>query len=132
MSSQHPWLAAVIISVESEYWSKLNYNMNTLNQFWVDLNSSRRIEGLSWPSLNIDELRKKEGLREKELLELMARENIILSSVSKVGVNIQTLLDNFCILLEKPYLLLSVRMIAIQSRHFSNVIFMVVHCSLNG
>ena len=83
MSSQHPWLAAVIISVESEYWSKLNYNMNTLNQFWVDLNSSRRIEGLSWPSLNIDELRKKEGLREKELLELMARENIILSSMSR-------------------------------------------------
>ena len=83
MSSKHPWLAAVIISRESEYWSKLDYNMSTLNQFWVDLNSSRRIEGLPWPSLDIDELKKKKGLREKELLKLMACENTILSLISR-------------------------------------------------
>ena len=83
MSSQHPWLAAAIISVESEYWSKLNYNMNILDLFWNDLNSSRRIEELPWPNLDMDELKKKKSLREKELLKLMARENTILSSMSR-------------------------------------------------
>ena len=80
-SSQHPWLAAVMIARESEYWNKLDYHTNTLNQLWSDLNSGRRIEGLPWPSLNTNGLTEKRDRREKELLKLMADENILLSVI---------------------------------------------------
>ena len=82
-SSQHPWLKAIIISRESEYWNKLNYQMNILNQLWSDLNSSQRIEGLPWPSLDTDELTEKWKRREEELLDLMSAENILLSLMSR-------------------------------------------------
>ena len=86
MSSHHPWLAAVMISRESEYWTKLNYHRNALNQFWSDLNSDRRIKGLQWPELDTDELTHKKGQREKDLLKLMAHENILLSLRSRSEV----------------------------------------------
>ena len=37
-SSQHPWLAAQIISRESEYWNKLDLHTPTLYRLWNDLN----------------------------------------------------------------------------------------------
>ena len=37
-SSRHPWLAAVIISRESEYLNKLDYHTPALHQFWNNLN----------------------------------------------------------------------------------------------
>ncbi len=82
-STHHPWLKAVIISTESEYWNKFNYHINTLNKIWDDLNSDQRVEGLPWPSLEIDELMKKCRQRDKELLELMSEEKAILSLISR-------------------------------------------------
>ncbi len=82
-SNQHPWLKAVIISTELEYWNKFDYHMNTLHKFWNDLNSDRRVEGLPWPSLDIDELIEKCRQRDKELLELMSEENLLLTLISK-------------------------------------------------
>ena len=83
MSSKHPWLAAVMLSRESEYWSKLNCHGNALNQLWIDLNAGRRLKGLPWPNLDIDDLTQKKERREKEHLELMAHENILLSLMSR-------------------------------------------------
>ena len=83
LSSQHPWLAAVMMLRESEYWNKLDSHTNTLNQLWNDLNSDRRIEGLLWSSLNTDELAKKRYQREKVLLKLMADENVLLSLIPR-------------------------------------------------
>ena len=82
-STQHPWLKAVIISTELEYWNKFNYHMNVMNEFWNDLNSDLRIEDLPWPSLNTDELKEKYRQRNKELLELMSEESVLLSLVSR-------------------------------------------------
>ena len=82
-STKHPWLKAIIISTEWEYWNKFKYNMNTLNQLWSNLNSDQRIEGLPWPSLDFDELIAKFGEREKELLKLMSEENLLLSLISR-------------------------------------------------
>ena len=82
-SSQHPWLAAVMISRELEYWDKFNFRTNVLNQLWSNFNSNRRIEGLPWPSLDIDKLVKKRKQREKGLLKLMSTENIRLSSMPR-------------------------------------------------
>ena len=82
-SSKHPWLAAVMISAELEYWNKLDHNANALDHLWNDLNSNRRIEKLPWPSLDIDNLVEKKKQREKELLKLMSTENILLSLISR-------------------------------------------------
>ena len=82
-STKHPWLKAVIISTEWEYWNKFKYNMNTLNQIWNNLNSDQRIEGLPWPNLDFDELIAKSEEREKELLKLMSEENLLLSLISR-------------------------------------------------
>ena len=83
ISTQHPWLKAVIISTELEYWNKFDHHMSTLNNFWDDLNSDRRIEGLPWPSLNTDELKEKYRQRNKELLELISEESVLLSLTSR-------------------------------------------------
>lgn len=82
-STKHPWLKAVIISTEWEYWNKFKYNIDTLNQLWNNLNSDQRIEGLPWPSLDFDELIAKSEEREKELLKLMSEENLLLSLISR-------------------------------------------------
>ena len=82
-STKHPWLKATIISTEWEYWNKFKYNMRTLNQLWNNLNSDQRIEGLPWPSLDFDELITKHKEREKELLDLMSEENLLLSLISR-------------------------------------------------
>ena len=82
-SSRHPWLEAVIVSRESEYWNKFDYHMNTLNQLWNDLNSDQRIEGIPWPNLDIDELMEKRKQRHKELLEIMSEKNLLLSLISR-------------------------------------------------
>lgn len=82
-SSKHPWLAAVILSEESQYWHKLDSRREILNQFWNDLNSDRRAEKISWPSLNINELKEKSEQRDRELLELMSKENLLLSLISR-------------------------------------------------
>ena len=82
-SSQHPWLAAVMKSKESEYWNKLDCHTNTLNQLWSDLNSDRRLEGLSWPNLNVDDLMRKKAERKIELLKLMSDQGVLLSLISR-------------------------------------------------
>ena len=82
-SSKHPWLAALILSEELQYWDKLDYHKDILNQFWNDLNSDRRAEKISWPSLDIDELREKSEQRDTELLELMSKESLLLSLISR-------------------------------------------------
>ena len=85
-SSQQTWLAAMIIARESEYWHKLASHTDALNQLWIGLNSDRRVEGLQWSSLDINEMKEKKDRRKKELLKLMSDQSIQLSSISKVGV----------------------------------------------
>ena len=83
MSSHHPWLTAMMISRESEYWFKIDSHANTLNELWSDLNSERKIEDLLWPSLDTDKLVEQRNRREKEYLVLMSEENVLLSLISR-------------------------------------------------
>lgn len=82
-SSKHPWLAAVMMSKESEYWNKLDYRTETLKQLWSDLKSDRRLEGLPWPSLSIDDLTRKKARRKMELMKLMSDQSVLLSLMSR-------------------------------------------------
>ena len=83
ISSKHRWLAAVILSEESQYWNKLDYHKAVLNHFWNDLNADRKAERIPWPSLKVDELIGKSRQRSKDLLELMSKENLLLSLISR-------------------------------------------------
>lgn len=82
-SSKYPWMAAVMISREWEYWHKLNYHIKTLDQLWDDLNSDRRIKGIPWPSLDTDALTERRELRKKALLKHMSAENVHLTLISR-------------------------------------------------
>ena len=117
-SSRHPWLGAVIVSEELEYWNKFEHHIDTLNDFWSDLNSDRRIEGIPWPSLDIEELVEKCRQRHKELLKIMSGESLLLSLFSRpesypdfAGQFLHTvgealfvaMLENDCELIEKLF-----------------------------
>ena len=83
ISTHHPWLAAVAMSKESEYWSKLDYHTNALNQLWSDLNCGRQLEGLPWPSLDTDDLTRKTKQRQIKLLNLMSTQSVPLSLIAR-------------------------------------------------
>ncbi len=82
-SSRRPWLAAVVISRESEYWHKQHYHENVMTRLWNDLNSNRRAEGLPWPSLDINSLVQKSEQRQTELQQTTATQSILLLSISR-------------------------------------------------
>lgn len=82
-SSKHPWLVAVALSREWEYWHKIDAHTNTLVKYWNDLNTERRIAGLPWPNTNTDEMIQKKELRKKVILKLMSSENVLLSFNSR-------------------------------------------------
>lgn len=82
-TSKHPWLVATILSEASQYWHKLDYHTDGLNRFWKDLNSDRKAERIPWPSLIADELMEKSREQSKDILELMSKENLLLSLISR-------------------------------------------------
>ena len=81
--SKHPWLAAVFMSRESEYWNKVDIYMHNLNQLWLEFNAEHRLEGLPWPQVDFDVLKEKKVARKRKLLKLMSGENILLSLISR-------------------------------------------------
>lgn len=82
-SSQHPWSAAVVMSAELEYWSKLDYHRNTLKVTWNDLTCGRQLQELSWPSLDSDDLKRNTEQRQIELLKLMSDQNVLFSLIER-------------------------------------------------
>ncbi|MEJ1368570.1 MAG: hypothetical protein RPU35_10220 [Candidatus Sedimenticola sp. (ex Thyasira tokunagai)] len=82
-TTKHPWLAAVFISSETEYWNKLDHHKDLFDLRWSSLNTDRRIDGLAWPELKPDELAKKKENRRKDLLALMSLESTLLSLVER-------------------------------------------------
>ena len=82
-SSKYPWMAAVMISREWEYWHKLDLHIKALEQLWDDLSSDRRIKGIRWSSLDTNALTERRELRKKELLKHMSAENVLLSLISR-------------------------------------------------
>ena len=74
-----PWVIACVLSREAEYWNKLDVNLTKLRERWAGLNSSRRIEGLPWPTLDLNELDRIRNERRNDVLRLMSVESTILS-----------------------------------------------------
>ena len=83
VTTRHPWLAAVIVSREWEYWHKLDAHMEAFVRLWENLNADRRLKGLSWPTNDTPDLLKKEAQRKKDLLKLMSDLSIVQSLVAR-------------------------------------------------
>ncbi len=83
LSCKHPWLAAAIMSREWEYWHKIGDQLCMWPDKWTNLSSDRRIEGLPWAQFEIDSLRSDSDIRQKELLQLMSQQNLLLALLSR-------------------------------------------------
>lgn len=83
MGYKHPWLSAAIMSREWEYWHKVENQIEIWPEKWADLSAYRRIEGLPWSEFNVDSLRSDSQQRQKELLSLMSRQNLLLALISR-------------------------------------------------
>jgi hypothetical protein len=74
------WVRATILAREAEYWQKVEYNFHLLKGRWEALNSVKRIEGLPWAKLELDELTGIIGSRKKQIVAQMAEVSEILSA----------------------------------------------------
>ena len=83
LSRKHPWLAAAVMSREWEYWHKVEAQMNVWEETWIDLSADSKIEGLEWPTFDIDELRINFEKRQVNLVNLMSRQNLLLTLLSR-------------------------------------------------
>lgn len=77
--AKHPWLAAVLITREMEYWNKLEYHEESICACWTEYAEPGRLEGLNWPTINIEQRKQEVAERKQQLLRLMSAEaNILL------------------------------------------------------
>jgi hypothetical protein len=81
--SKLPWIGATILSRETEYWSKFEYQLWRLQERWTDLGSERRIDGLPWPTLDFDLLNRDRGQRLKRLARLKSAQATVLSQLKR-------------------------------------------------
>jgi hypothetical protein len=74
---KHPWLAAAVMSREWEYWHKIENQMEDWPDKWDELSRIRKIEGLQWPSFDIEALRSDSKRRIEELLKTMSQKSTL-------------------------------------------------------
>jgi hypothetical protein len=77
------WTGATILSRETEYWSKVDYQLWRLRDRWTDLNAEKRIKNLPWPKLDFDQLDESRSQRMKRLLQLMSAHSTALSCAAR-------------------------------------------------
>lgn len=73
------WVRATTLTRESEYWSKLDAHFGRFRERWTDLGADRRIDGLTWPNLDFDNLDSLRKERKKRLLQMMSHDATTLS-----------------------------------------------------
>jgi hypothetical protein len=77
------WIGAAIQARELEYWSKIKFHQSRLRDHWLDLGADKRIEGLTWPTIDLDELDRRRVGRERQLTEMMTTHAMALSVVQR-------------------------------------------------
>ena len=73
------WIGAAIFARELEYWSKVKFHHARIQNYWADLGSEKRIEGLPWPTVDFEQLDRSRTQRERKLVQLMATHSTTLS-----------------------------------------------------
>jgi hypothetical protein len=80
---KHLWLAAAAISREWEYWHKIEHHLEIWPGNWAELSQHRKIEGLSWPSFDIEAFRIDSKRRRGELLKTMSQQGLLLALLDR-------------------------------------------------
>ena len=70
-------MEATILAVEGEYLSKLNHHVSVLNDLWESLTSEKRIDGLSWPSMDASGFETQRRDHEVTLLGAMSKHDML-------------------------------------------------------
>ena len=68
------WVRANILTREAEYWSKIEFQFHVLRQQNEELNADRRIDGLPWPTIDLDAIEESIKSRRRLLLQRMAED----------------------------------------------------------
>ncbi len=76
---KHPWLAAAVMSREWEYLHKLENQTELWPAYWKKINDNRLIDGLSWPTFELDSYVSTFNDRRSTLLALMSQQNMLLA-----------------------------------------------------
>lgn len=82
-SRKRPWLAAAVMSLELEYWNKLEHQFDLWSHIWEDLSKDKKIEGLPWPAFDLDVKVKESKNRLDQLMEKISRQNILLAALNR-------------------------------------------------
>lgn len=77
------WVEANVLSREEEYWNKIGAHFSKLQAFWDGFDQGRRIDGLSWPAVDFDELRQISKTRNKEIISEMAADAVELGTLAR-------------------------------------------------
>ena len=77
------WVRANILTREEEYWSKIEYQFQLLRQHNEELNADRRIEGLPWPTIDLDAIEESIKARRRLLLQRMAEDVTTLIAIER-------------------------------------------------
>lgn len=78
-----PWVRAVIIARHAEYCSKFRASFSDIRTRWENLNQQRRIEGLTWATIDIATIDKAWIENEKALFREMASSAISLGKIDR-------------------------------------------------
>jgi hypothetical protein len=78
-----PWVRANMLAREAEYWSKIEYQFYVIRQQNDELNADRRIDGLPWPTIDLDGIEQRIKARKRVLLQRMAEDVTILSAIER-------------------------------------------------
>lgn len=76
----NPWLYASVQSREHEFWYKANNTLDCLKENWLEIESSRILHALSWPSVDISSIEDKMENYKRGLVKDMAVKGVSLLS----------------------------------------------------
>ena len=77
--AKHPWLVGALMSLEWEFWHKVDHQMVIWPHKWSNLSYEKKIEGLPWSVFEYDKLKQASKGRQTELLRLMSTHNLMLA-----------------------------------------------------
>ena len=81
--SKHVWFLGAILSREWEFIHKIEYQIDSLNNYWESIIKNRRIEGMQWADFDIKKFQKQCTKTKKDLLFEMSQQNLLLEYIKR-------------------------------------------------
>ncbi len=82
-ATKHPWLTSAVISNEWEFWHKIDPQLEIWKAKWSNMSENRKIKELPWGKFEYEKLETTSQERQKELIQSMSRQIIVLTTSKK-------------------------------------------------